>query len=60
VNRSAFLGLLQGDEIMADHGFTVEDSLTPLGVGLNIPPFIGSRQQMNEVVVVETQQISSL
>ena len=35
VSRSGFLGLLQrGDEIMADSGFTIEDSLTPLGVGL--------------------------
>ena len=40
VNRSGFLGLLQqGDEIIADCGFTIEDSLTPLGFGLNIPPF---------------------
>ena len=61
VNRSGFLGLLQpGDEIMADHGFTIEDSLTPLGVGLNIPPFLGSRKQMDAVEVVETQQIASL
>ena len=45
---------------MADRGFTIEDSLTPLGVGLNIPPFLGSRQQMDAVEVVETQQIASL
>ena len=34
--------------------------LTPLGVGLNIPPFLGSRQQMDAGEVVETQQIASL
>jgi len=35
VTRSGFLRLLeQGNEIMADHGFTIEDSLTPLGGGL--------------------------
>ena len=42
VERSEFLSLLQkGDEIMADHGFTIEDLLIPLGVKLNIPPFLG-------------------
>ena len=30
---------------MADKGFTVED-LLPLGVSLNIPPFLGQSQQM--------------
>jgi len=45
---------------MADRGFTIEDSLTPLGVGLNIPPFLGGRQQMDAVEVVEMQQIASL
>ena len=61
VSRSGFLGLLRpGDEIMADRGFTIEDSSTPLGVGLNIPPFLGRRQQMDAVEVVETQQIASL
>ena len=29
----------RGDEVMADIGFTIEDLLLPLGVGLNIPPF---------------------
>jgi len=38
------LGLLQkGDEIMADHVFTIEDLLLPLGVKLNILPFLGER-----------------
>ena len=53
VNRSGFSRLLQqGDEIMADCGFTID--LTPLGVGLNIPPFLGSRKQMDAVEVVGT------
>ena len=61
MNRSRILGLLQqGDEIMADRGFTIEDSLTLLGVGLNIPPFLGIRKQMDVVEVVETQQITLL
>jgi len=61
VERSGFLSLLQeGDEIMADRGFTIENLLTPLGVRLNIPPFLGERSQMEGTEVVETQQIASL
>ena len=61
VERSGFLGLLQrGDEVMADRGFTIEDLLLPLGVGLNIPPFLGSRSQLDAGEVADTQQIASL
>lgn len=61
VERSGLLSLLQkGDEIMADRGFTIEDLLLPLGVKLNIPPFLGERSQMEAGEVVETQQIASL
>ena len=44
VTRSGFLNLpfSRGDSVMADKGFTVED-LLPLGVSLNIPPFLGIR-----------------
>ena len=41
---------------MADKGFTVED-LLPLGVPLNIPPFLGSKGQTSPQEVVETQSI---
>jgi len=51
---------LTGDELMADRGFTIEDLLTPLGVRLNIPPFLGDRDQMDGNEVVETQQIALL
>ena len=44
---------------MADKGFTVED-LLPLGVSLNIPPFLGNKGQMSPEEVVETQSIASL
>ncbi|XP_065904132.1 uncharacterized protein [Dysidea avara] len=61
VERSGFLSQLQrGDEVMADRGFTIEDLLVPLGVKLNIPPFLGNRDQMEGSEVVETQQIASL
>ena len=52
--------LKNGDEVMADRGFTIHELLAPLGVGLNIPPFLGSRLQMDGSEVVETQQIASL
>ena len=45
---------------MANRGFTIEDVLTPLGVQLNIPPFLGGRQQLAASEVVDTQQIASL
>ena len=44
---------------MADKRLTVED-LLPLGVSLNIPPFLGSKRQMSPQEVVETQSITSL
>ena len=41
VERSGFLSLLhKGDKVMANRGFTIEDLLLPLGVKLNIPPFL--------------------
>lgn len=43
---------------MADKGFTVQDLLPP-GVGLNIPPFLGSQGQMSPDVI-KTQSIVSL
>lgn len=48
-----------GDNIIADKGFTISDLLEPIGVGLNIPPFVGSRSQHNPSEVIETQEIAS-
>ena len=42
---------------MIDKGFTVEDPL-PLGVSLNIPPFLGSKGQMSPQEVVESHSIA--
>ena len=47
------------DSIMADKGFTIQD-LLPLGVSLNIPPFLGSSAQMPANDVVCTQEIAPL
>lgn len=44
---------------MADKGFTIEYIL-PLGVSLNIPPFLGMSDQMSAEHVIATQEISSL
>lgn len=47
------------NSVMADKGFTIKDIL-PLGVSLNIPPFLGGDSQMSAEEVVETQQIASM
>ena len=49
----------EGDSVMADKGFTIED-LLPLGVSLNIPPFLGSSNKMPAQDVICTQEIASL
>ena len=61
VIRSGILDLPfnESDSVMADKGFTIED-LLPLGVKLNIPPFLGSSGQMPAEDVLRTQQIASL
>lgn len=61
VERSGFLSLpfSEGDTVMADKGFTIEDIL-PLGVALNIPPFLGMADQMSGEDVIATQEIASL
>lgn len=59
--RSGFLDLpfKDNDSVMADKGLTIQD-LLPLGVYLNIPPFLGSSSQMPAENVVKTQEIASL
>ena len=61
VRRSGFLELPfdDKDSIMADKGFTIQD-LLPLGVTLNLPPFLGASVQMAAEDVVATQEIASL
>lgn len=44
---------------MADKGFTIQDFL-PLGISLNIPPFLGSSDHMPAQDVIRTQEIASL
>ena len=61
VERSGFLKLAfeQGDSVMAEKGFTIDDVL-PLGVSLNIPPFLGMSDHMSAEDVIKTQEVASL
>ena len=44
-----------GDSIMADKGFNIEEDLKKLGLQLNIPPFRKEKPQFNEDEVIKTQ-----
>ena len=60
VEQSGLLSPLKSaDELVADQGFTIQDVMTPLGVHLNISPFLGKREQLAASEVVDTQQIAS-
>ena len=49
----------EGDAIMADRGFTIQDLLEPLGVCLIIPSFLSGRDQLTEEETILTQQIAA-
>jgi len=49
-----------GDEIMADKGFDIQDLLVPLGVRLNIPPFLSSSTQFSCEDLFKTKKIAKL
>ena len=61
VERSGILDLPfnEGSNVMADKSFMIEN-LLPLGVVLNIPPFLGQAQQMPPEDVVRTHVIAAL
>ena len=48
-----------GDVVMVHKGFTISDLLEPIGVGLNIPPFLGLTSQQTTSEVIATQEIAS-
>ena len=53
--------LERGDSVMADKGFDIDDLLLPLGVRLNIPPFLDSKQgQMLPSEVRATKSIAAV
>ena len=51
--------LEEGDTLMADRGFDIA-LLMPKGVELNIPPFLGSRDQLEPEEVTATRRIASV
>ena len=68
VTRSGFLELLSskkevsevedGDSMMADKGFDIEEDLKNIGLQLNIPPFLKYKPHFNENEVIRTQTIA--
>ncbi|XP_046544950.1 LOW QUALITY PROTEIN: uncharacterized protein LOC124255158 [Haliotis rubra] len=49
----------EGDAVMADKGFTIEDELSELGLELNIPPFVSSETQMTSAETLATEKIAA-
>ena len=59
--RCGILELLEeGDSVMADRGFDIEDDLVLLGVHLNIPPFLRGKPQLSQEELISTRRIASL
>jgi len=55
------LDLLEiGDLVMVDKGFDIAEYLIPLGVKLNIPPFLRGKEQFSHKELVENRRIASL
>lgn len=52
--------LKEGDECMADKGFNIKDLLEPIGVTLNIPPFLSNKGQFDGEDVEDRQSIASV
>ena len=52
--------LEEGDAVMADHGFEIQDLLASKKVYLNIPPFMRSKDQVNPDKEDETREIASV
>ena len=60
VRRSGLLRLLEvRDSIMADRGFDIEDDIAPLGVCVNILPFLKGKQQFDYKDLIITSRIAS-
>ena len=58
---SGILDLLEdGDSVMADKGFVIEEMLRKRGVSLNIPPFLQSKGQFSREEVHETKKIAKV
>lgn len=49
----------KGDEVMADKGFNIRDLLDQIGVNLNIPIFLESKEQFSTNEVLVNQKIAA-
>lgn len=59
--KSGVLDLLEeGDSVMADRGFDIEEDLLLIGATLNMPPFLRGKSQLSEEELVQTRRIASL
>ena len=52
--------LEEGDAVMADCGFEIQDLLASKKVYINIPPFMRSKDQLNPDEEDETREIASV
>ena len=52
--------LEDGDELMADKGFEIQDILAPYGIRLTVQPFLGGEKQMSAQEVVKTKNIAKV
>ncbi|XP_064487003.1 uncharacterized protein LOC135399152 [Ornithodoros turicata] len=59
-NSGPYSVLDKGDSVMADRGFLIKDDLENIGVDLNIPLFLGGREQVYSEEVTETTKIVHL
>lgn len=50
--------LLPGDQVMADRGFTISESVGVYGAELVIPPFTRGKKQLSQVEVDRARQLS--
>ena len=50
----------EGDSVMADRGFEIEEDLVLIGARLNITPFLRGKSQLTENELVVTRRIASL
>ena len=50
--------LLEGDGVMVDKGFHIEEDLKNVGLRINIPPFAKSGQQMSKSDINQTETVA--
>ena len=61
IAMSGLVDLLEeGDEVMSDKGFEIQDILSKAGAKLVIPPFLHNKQQMAAADVHKTKRIANL